>query len=173
MKLSQFLVIPRLRSRVKADHTSGLPLVVAVISVSLFKGKVDQWTKELKLLSNIAASQPHAAFAIATVPLISKLSDSVDQVWYADDAAATGKVSRLRYWWDDIEKYGPSIGYHANVSKTWLVVKPDYFDEAKSVFGDTEVKITCEGRPYLGTALGSRSYISEFVKGKVDQWTKN
>ena len=37
-------------------------------------------------------------YAIATVPLISKLSDSVDQAWYADDAAATGKVSRLRSW---------------------------------------------------------------------------
>ncbi len=64
------------------------------------------------------------------------------------------------------------VGYHANASKTWLVVKPDHFDEAKSVFGDTEVKIACEGRPYLGTALGSHSYTSEFVKGKVDQWIR-
>ena len=111
-------------------------------------------------------------YAIATVPLISKLSDSVDQTWYANDGAATGKLSCLRSWWDDIEKHGPSFGYYANASKTWLVTKSDYFNEAKSVFGDTKIKITCDGRPYLGTALGSHSYTSEFVKGKVNLWIK-
>ena len=40
------------------------------------------------------------------------------------------------------------------------------------IFGDTNVKITCEGRPYLGSALGRRSYTSDFVTGKVEQWTK-
>ena len=110
-------------------------------------------------------------YALATVPLLSKLSDAVNQTWYADDAAATGKVSGLRSWWDDIEKHGPSFGYHANASKTWLVVKPNSLEEATSVFGDTNVKITCEGQPYLGSALGSHSYTSEFVTGKVKQWT--
>ena len=62
--------------------------------------------------------------------------------------------------------WSPSFGYHANASKTWLVVKPD------SVFGDTNIRITCEGRPYLGSALGSQSYTSEFVTCKVNQWTK-
>ena len=62
-------------------------------------------------------------------------------------------------------------GYHANASKTWLVVKPNSLEEATSVFGDTNVKITCEGQPYLGSALGSHSYTSEFVTGKVKQWT--
>ena len=32
-------------------------------------------------------------YALATVPLITKLSDSVDQTWYADNAAATGNIS--------------------------------------------------------------------------------
>ena len=111
-------------------------------------------------------------YALAIVPLLSKLSDSVKQTWYADDAAATGKVSSLRSWWDDIEKHGPSFGYYANASKTWLVVKPDSLEEATSVFGDTNVKITCNGRPYLWSALGSHSFTSEFVMGKVKQWTK-
>ena len=111
-------------------------------------------------------------YALATVPFLSKLSDSVNQTWYADDAAATGKVSCLRSWWDDIEKHGPSFGYYANAFKTWLVVKPDSLEEATSVFGDTNIKITCDGRPYLGSALGSHSYTSEFVTGKVKQWTK-
>jgi len=105
------------------------------------------------------------------VPLITKLSDSVDQIWYADDTAATGKIC-LRSWWDDIVTHGPSFGYFANASKTWLVVKPTFRDEASGIFGDTNIKITCEGRPYLGSALGGRSYTSDFVTGKVEQWTK-
>ena len=104
-------------------------------------------------------------YALATVPLLSKLSDSVNQTWYADDAAATGKVSSLRSWWDDIEKYGPSFGYYANASKTWLVVKPDFLEEATSVFGDTNIKITCDGRPYLGSALGRSC-----VQNAATQW---
>jgi len=81
-------------------------------------------------------------YALATVPLITKLSDSVDQIWYADDAAATGKISCLRSWWDDIVTHGPSFGYFANASKTWLVVKPTFRDEASGIFGDTNIKIT-------------------------------
>ena len=52
------------------------------------------------------------------------------------------------------------------------MVKPDSLVEATSVFGDTNVKITCNGKPYLGSAVSSPSYTSEFVMGKVKQWTK-
>ena len=31
---------------------------------------------------------------------------------------------------------------------------------------------TYEGRPYLGAALGSSTYVNEFVSGKVHQWSK-
>ena len=34
-------------------------------------------------------------YALATIPLIRKLSAHVTQVWYADDAAACGKISDL------------------------------------------------------------------------------
>ena len=49
------------------------------------------------------------------------------------------------------------------------MVKPDFYEEAASCFNDTNVKITTDGRPYLGTPLGSDSYTSEFVAGKVNQ----
>ena len=35
-------------------------------------------------------------YALATVPLIKKLTTSVTQTWYADDGAATGKIVNLR-----------------------------------------------------------------------------
>ena len=53
-------------------------------------------------------------YALPTVPLIDSLNAPVNQVWYADDAAATGKIVNLRTWWD---------GYHANASKTCQQLK--------------------------------------------------
>ena len=38
------------------------------------------------------------------------------------------------------------------------------------MFADTGVKVTSEGRPYLGTALGTEEYIQTFVRDKVLQW---
>ncbi len=112
-------------------------------------------------------------YALALVPLIKRLTTSVAQVWYADDAAATGKIMNLRKWWDDISTMGPPFGYHANASKTWLVVKPEFLAEASAAFADTNVRIISEGRPYLGGAIGSEAYVKQFVVGKVPQWSKD
>ena len=42
--------------------------------------------------------------------------------------------------------------------------------EAEVIFADTNVKITNEGRPYLGSAIGSSLYVREFVEEKVKDW---
>ena len=102
-------------------------------------------------------------YALATVPLIKSLPTSVNQVWYADDAAATGKIADLREWWDEISRLGPSYGYYANGSKTWLVVKKEFQSMATTIFGSTQVNITSEGRPHLGAPVGSSEYVSKFV----------
>ena len=39
------------------------------------------------------------------------------------------------------------------------------------LFGDTNVRITDEGRPHLGAPLGSPAYITQFISDKVKQWT--
>lgn len=110
-------------------------------------------------------------YALATVPLIKKLTTSVKQAWYADDAAAAGKLSNLHMWWDEISHLGASFGYHVNASKTWLVTKPELLSEAEAIFGDTNVRITNEGRPHLGAPLGCPAYVNQFVTDKVRQWT--
>ena len=46
-------------------------------------------------------------YALATVPLIRKLPTSLQQTWYADDAAGTGKMINLRMWWDEISRLRP------------------------------------------------------------------
>ena len=38
------------------------------------------------------------------------------------------------------------------------------------VFSDTVINITTEGHKHLGAAIGSRSYLKEYVGEKVEDW---
>ncbi len=114
-------------------------------------------------------------YALATIPLITKLKQQVpevNQVWYADDSAGSGEISRLRAWWDHINNYGPKFGYFTNTNKTWLLTKTDHYSKAVTAFAGTGVKITTEGRPYLGVPLGTDDYIETFLATKVELWTE-
>ena len=99
-----------------------------------------------------------AMYAIATVPLIHHLQHEVIQVWYADDAIAGGKLTNLRSWWDQLVQCGHEYGYHANANKTWLMVKEEHLTQAKTLFADSGVQITADGRRHLGATLGVRSF---------------
>ena len=75
----------------------------------------------------------------------------------------------IRQWLDSLVRIGPTYRYYVN-QKTWLVVTPQYFQDAVSAFSDTEVVITSEGRPFLGSPLSSDPYITNFVQSKVENW---
>ena len=111
-------------------------------------------------------------YALATILLINRLSSvpDVKQIWYADDASAAGRLSSLRSWWDTLQSTGPGFGYHANSRKTWLITKEQHLSQAKELFQDSEINITSQGRPYLGTSLGSEEFCDQFVKMKVMEW---
>ena len=111
-------------------------------------------------------------YALATIPLISRLGESSDvvQVWYADDASAAGDLSSIRSWWDNLSFLGPPFGYFANASKTWLITKDSLLVKAKEIFHDTQVNITSQGRPHLGAPLGSQEFVDQFITEKVNQW---
>ena len=112
-------------------------------------------------------------YALATTSLIRNLKNNVSdisQVWYADDASGGGKITRLRERWDQLNALGPKFGYFTNESKTWLVTKENCLSTAVDAFTDTDVKVTSEGRPYFGAALGTDDYIQAFVTNKVQQW---
>ena len=113
-------------------------------------------------------------YVFATITLINRLNVALDlkQVWYADDATASGSLSSLRTWWDHLSSVGPAFGYHANATKTWLLTKEDHVDRAKVLFGDTNVNITTHGHPHLGAPLGSIEFVHQFVANKVNQWTQ-
>ena len=87
-------------------------------------------------------------YAVATKPLIVKTKNEAKQVWFADDAAAMGKIADLHEWWDSLCAIGPSYGYFPNASKSWLITKESFYSSAVAAFGDLDVKITTEGRPY-------------------------
>ena len=85
------------------------------------------------------------------------------QIWYADDAAATGKITDLRDWRDKLTKEGPDFGYFPNPSKTWLVTKEGSHTTGTSTFADTGVNVTSDGRPYL---VGSKEFVEIYVESK-------
>ena len=62
---------------------------------------------------------------------------------------------------------GPSYGYLANPSKTWLIVKPKHLPEATKVFHDSGINITTEAKRHLGAALGGKSFVDSYVEEKV------
>ena len=56
---------------------------------------------------------------------------------------------------------GPGYGYFPNASKTTLVVKPEYIEEATEMFEGSGIIITPGGQKILGAALGMTTFIKE------------
>ena len=108
-------------------------------------------------------------YSLATIPLINDLGtfENVKQVWYADDASASGSILHLRSWWNHLLEIGPGYSYFVNSNKSWLVVKSDSLSFAKDLFRDTDVNVTADGHPHLGVPLGTRSYVEQFISEKV------
>ena len=61
------------------------------------------------------------------------------------------------------------FGYFPNTKKCWLTIKPEREQAARKVFRDTAINVTIEGDKHLGAALGSRSFLEEYVGEKVDE----
>ena len=112
-----------------------------------------------------------AIYALGTLPLVRLAQAKATQAWFADDASAGDKLVKLRAWWSSLCEHGPRYGYHANASKTWLVVKEQSHAAATALCEETGIKITTEGRPLLGASIGTNQYKDNFISEKVDEWT--
>ena len=68
---------------------------------------------------------------------------------------------------------GPSSETSQKETKSWLVVKTDKLHETNEIFNGTGIKITTEGRKYLGgfvgTEEGSEKYVEELCKVWIAQ----
>jgi len=69
--------------------------------------------------------------ALATIPLLNQLPTDVQQIWYADDTCACGKLGRLHQWWKHLCSVGSTFGYFVNALKTWLFTKENLLPDAK------------------------------------------
>ena len=88
-----------------------------------------------------------AMYAVVVTPLIRAVpTPGAEQVWFANDATAWGHLDKLCTWWDHVTDKGPAFGYHANSSKSWLVVKEEHLPKVESIFAETGIHITCTGR---------------------------
>jgi len=111
-------------------------------------------------------------YALSLQPLISRLqaASEAKQCRFADDATGCGSLQNIRMWWDELTMARPDLGYYPNAGKCWLVTKPDKEETARSIFEETAINITTEGQKHLGVALGSRSYLEQYINGKVEEW---
>lgn len=109
-------------------------------------------------------------YAVGMLPLIRKLkSQNWRQNWYADDSACFGEIQKVREWFDVLKVEGPKWGYFPESSKSVLVVKSDYKEEAEAVFRDLQVKIVTSHR-FLGGVLGSQEESRKFVRENIQKW---
>ena len=111
-------------------------------------------------------------YTIGILPLIQQLKQNIKQVRYADDATATGRVCDLKQWWDHLENIGPNYCYVVNPTKTWLIVKETFLSETNEIFKNTNIRITTEGHPHLGAALGTKTYVDSYVGKKVNEFSE-
>ena len=85
-------------------------------------------------------------------------------------STTSGSVLQLSYWWEALLTYGPQYGYHPNATKTTLLVKPDYLEEASHLFKDTDINIVTDGACVLGAPIGSTSFVHSWITDKVKSW---
>lgn len=112
-------------------------------------------------------------YALGIIPLMSSIAIGfVKHAAFADDLFGAGDLDHLRKWWDAIVNLGPYMGYYAKASKSWLIVKGQYYEIAKIVFENSGLNITTEGRKHLGAVVGSTSYKNSFINSLIDDWIK-
>ena len=133
------------------------------------------WWKHI--LSNEGTTQGNNCasgfYSLSILPILKELAcTACKQILCADDDAAAGLLKLLKLWWDSLTKVGPGLGYFPNPKKTWLVVKPEFLNEATEIFKDIGIGITTSGQRYLGAEMGSVHFKETYVKEKVEEWVR-
>ena len=112
-----------------------------------------------------------AIYAIAIIPLLLILVDQADKlpgirtksVTYADDFSGAGSITNLSHLWNTLTTLGLLFGYHLELTKCWLIVKPGMKDLALKKVENTSINIIEDGTHHLGVVLGSIKYRENYV----------
>ena len=88
--------------------------ILAPVLTNTYRGNAKLFIGGEHILSQEGTTQSDpfamAMYAIGTLPIIQELQGDVPQSWYMDNAAAEGKLTSLRTWWDRLETAGPHYG---------------------------------------------------------------
>ena len=93
-------------------------------------------------------------------------------MWYAEEATALGTIQHLRKWWNELMVRGLQFGYFASSVKSWIIVKQNFLEKAKSSFYDVVINVTSEGHRYLVSPSDTKEFITDFVQGTINDWSK-
>ena len=69
----------------------------------------------------------------------------------------------MKDYWSQLPFIGPKYDYFPKASKFYLIVKEDQLPNATTLFGNSDVNITIEGKMHLEAIVGSDSYKREFL----------
>ena len=148
-----------------------------MVLINCYRAQAQLFTDGISLSSEEGTTQGDplamAMFGLASLPLIRAVATTEsEQIWFADDAAAGGKLLSVRQWWDRLIQIGPMYGYFPQACKTSLVVKEEILmlEEAAKVFKGIPIEI-CTGKRYLGGSVGTDSFASQFMSSKIEEWT--
>ena len=113
-------------------------------------------------------------YDIAVLPLIQALvnCEKWDHNWCADDLACVAKLPRLCKWFERLVKMGPDFRYYPNPQKSIVVVDSKDEAEAHRLFDEFRVTVAT-GQCFLGSFIGNQEGTPEYVKQKVEIWTRN
>ena len=110
-------------------------------------------------------------YLVGVTPLLGSCkTEGVKHAAFADDVNSAGFLAALRIWWDKVVELGPYIGYDAKASKSWLIVKPEYYEDAKRIFEGSGLNITVDGKRLLGANIGSIDFKLKYVEDAVTEW---
>ena len=103
-------------------------------------------TGGLEILSQEGVTQACALsmpiYALGLLPLLNiiKLDIEEDIIEHAaceNDLCGVGKLESLKKCWKQLMDFGPKLGCNLEPSKSWLIVKFEHLDKAKTIFGGT------------------------------------
>ena len=101
-----------------------------------------------------------------------KKSRNTLQVWYADDSDLASSYSRIKAWFVELIRIGPSLRYHPDLEKSLLVTSEANLNLATTFFSEEGFKIKI-GLRYLGGYIGADKDAQVYLKDKVDSWVQS
>ena len=98
-----------------------------------------------------AGQRLFTARSIYLLDFISVYELNAKEVAFADDFTVAGKLSSIKDYWSQLTSIGPKYGYFPKASKSYLIVKEDQLPSAITLFHNSNVNITVEGKKAFGS----------------------